>query len=61
LQAEEIQRERKLILDGKLPVNEKCKEMMEHPVFKVSQLRKKSLKKKMVKVSAAAHFTPLLR
>jgi hypothetical protein len=51
-QAEEVEREKKLILEGKIPVEEASKELMEHPEFKISQLTRKIIEEKRTKVSA---------
>jgi hypothetical protein len=51
LQAEELEREKSLILAGKMPVKEASKELMEHPVFKISQLTKSIVEEKERKVS----------
>jgi hypothetical protein len=52
LQAEEVEREKKLILEGKIPVKEASKELKEHPVFKISQLTKHIIEEKKAKVGA---------
>lgn len=51
LQAEEVEREKTLVLAGKIPVKEASKELMEHPVFKMSQLTKTIIEEKERKVS----------
>jgi hypothetical protein len=51
LQAEEVEREKTLVLTGKLPVKEASKELMEHPVFKISQITKTIIEEKERKVS----------
>ena len=51
LQAEEVEREKTLVLAGKMPVKEASKELMEHPVFKMSQLTKSIIEEKERKVS----------
>lgn len=51
LQAEEVEREKTLVLAGKIPVKEVSKELMEHPVFKISQLTKTIIEEKERKVS----------
>lgn len=51
LQAEEVEREKTLVLAGKIPVKEASKELMEHPVFKMSQLTKSIIEEKGRKVS----------
>lgn len=51
LQAEEVEREKALVLAGKIPVKEASKELLEHPVFKVSQLTKSIIEEKERKVS----------
>jgi len=51
LQAEEVEREKTLVLAGKMPVNEASMELMEHPVFKISQLTKSIIQEKERKVS----------
>jgi len=51
LQAEEVEREKTLVLAGKIPVQEASKELMEHPVFKISQLTKSIIQEKERKVS----------
>jgi hypothetical protein len=56
LQAEEVERENKLILEGKIPAEEASTELMQHPVFKISQLTKKIIEDKKAKVSAVAHL-----
>jgi hypothetical protein len=56
LQAEEVEREKKLILEGKIPVEEASKELMEHPVFKISKLTKKIIEEKRTKVSVLKLF-----
>ena len=40
-----------LVLAGKMPVKESSKELMEHPVFKISQLTKNIIQEKERKVS----------
>jgi hypothetical protein len=57
LQAEEVERERTLILEGKIPVKEASKELMEHPVFKISQLTRNIIEEKERKVSGGG-ITP---
>jgi hypothetical protein len=52
LQAEEVEREKKLILEGKIPVEEASKELMKHPVFEISKLTKKIIEQQRTKVSA---------
>jgi hypothetical protein len=52
LQAEEVEREKKLILEGKIPVKEASKELLEHPVFKITQLTKDIIEEQKAKVSA---------
>ncbi|GFG34962.1 hypothetical protein Cfor_08598 [Coptotermes formosanus] len=54
LQAEEVEREKKLILEGKIPVKEASKELKEHPVFKISQLTKHIIEEKKAKVKPPA-------
>jgi hypothetical protein len=51
LQAEEVEREKSLILAGKMPAKEASKELMEHPVFKISQLTRSIIEEKERKVS----------
>jgi hypothetical protein len=51
-QAEEVEREKKLILEGKIPVEGASKELMNHPVFRISQLTKGMIEGKKTKVSA---------
>jgi hypothetical protein len=51
LQVEEVEREKTLVLAGKIPVKEASKELMEHPVFKISQLTKTIIEEKERKVS----------
>jgi hypothetical protein len=55
-QAEEVEREKKLILEGKIPVEEASKELMKHPVFKISKLTKKIIEEKRTKVSVLKRF-----
>jgi hypothetical protein len=52
LQAEEMEREKKLIIEGKIPVQEASKELMEHPIFKISKLTRNIIEEKKPKVSA---------
>lgn len=49
-EAQEVEREKILILEGKIPVEEASKELMEHPVFKISQLTKKIIEEKRAKM-----------
>jgi hypothetical protein len=51
-QAEEVEREKKLILEGKIPVEEASKELKNHPVFRISELTKEMIEGKKTKVSA---------
>jgi hypothetical protein len=51
LQAEEVERQKQLILEGKIPVEKASKELMQHPVLKISQLTKKIIGEKGAKVS----------
>jgi len=46
-----VEREKTLVLAGKMPVNEASMELMEHPVFKISQLTKSIIQEKERKVS----------
>lgn len=54
LQAEEVERQKQLILEGKIPVEKASKELMQHPVLKISQLTKKIIGEKGAKVSAVS-------
>lgn len=49
-QAEEVEREKKLILEGKIPIEAAPKELKNHPVCKINQITKKILEEKKVKV-----------
>lgn len=49
-QAEEVEREKKLILEGKIPIEAAPKELKNHPVCKINQITKKILEDKKVKV-----------
>ncbi|XP_023702358.1 uncharacterized protein LOC111861758 [Cryptotermes secundus] len=49
-EAAEVEREKKLILEGKIPVEEASKELMKHPVFEISKLTKKIIEEKRTKV-----------
>lgn len=46
-----MEREKTLVLAGKIPVKEASKELTEHPVFKMSQLTKSIIEEKDRKVS----------
>lgn len=46
VQVEELQREKSLILNGKMPVEDAPVELANHPVFKIALETNKTLKKK---------------
>ncbi|KAJ4449384.1 hypothetical protein ANN_00783 [Periplaneta americana] len=48
-EAEKVEREKKLVLEGKIPVEEASKELMNHPVFRISRLTKTIIEEKKVK------------
>jgi hypothetical protein len=58
-QAEEVEREKKLILEGKIPVEKASKELLQQPVFKISQLTKKIVQDSNSKVSRVARRAAL--
>ncbi|KAJ9573987.1 hypothetical protein L9F63_008645, partial [Diploptera punctata] len=56
-EAEEVEREKKLILEGKLPLEEASQQLMDHPVFQVSRLTKKIIEEKRSKMKPAFSVT----
>ncbi|XP_069687499.1 uncharacterized protein [Periplaneta americana] len=54
-EAEEVEREKMLVLEGKIPVEEASKELKRHPAFRVSRLTKKMMDEKKRK----AKYPPL--
>ena len=50
-QEQEVEREKQLILEGKLPVDRASKELLKHPVFKVSQMTRRIIQGKRRKAS----------
>ncbi|CAG2059227.1 unnamed protein product, partial [Timema podura] len=63
MQAEEVEREKRLILQGKIPMEEAPKELADHPVLLISQITKKiaeerSIKKKTVLTSPNFYPSP---
>jgi hypothetical protein len=46
-----MEREKKLVLEGRLPAGEASKELANHPVFRISQLTKEIMEGKKMKVS----------
>nr|CAD7447304.1 unnamed protein product [Timema bartmani] len=62
-EAEEVEREKRLILQGKIPMEEAPKELADHPVLLISQITKKiaeerSIKKKTVLTSPNFYPSP---
>ncbi|PSN41529.1 hypothetical protein C0J52_17854 [Blattella germanica] len=50
---EEMERQKKLILEGKVPVEEAPEELMEHPVFKVAEMAKKIIESRNIQQKSA--------
>lgn len=46
----EVEREKHLILEGKMPVEEAPEELANHPVFKITQMTNKILEEKRKEV-----------